>query len=83
VKILVQTNKIDNLNFKVVGNNVVMIYINKNKNNNVSMFSEKYKNIKVSNCYKFTSKELNQKPILNLNNIKYQRNFTPSNNFKK
>ena len=60
-----------------------MIYNNKNKSYNISMFSEKYKNIKISNCYKFTSKELNQKSILNLNNIKYKRNFTPSNNFKK
>ena len=60
-----------------------MIYNNKNKSYNISMFSEKYKNIKITNCYKFTSKELNQKSILNLNNIKYKRNFTPSNNFKK
>ena len=58
-----------------------MIY--NNKNDNITIFSDKYKKIKVTNCYKFTSNELNQRPILNTNNIKYKRNFTPSNNFKK
>lgn len=59
-----------------------MIY-NNNKINNIGIFSNKNTHEKITCSYIFTSKELSQKPILNIKNIKYKRNFTPSNNFKK
>ena len=59
-----------------------MIY-NNNKSDNVGIFSKRYTHNKIICSYAFTSKELSQKPILNVKNIKYKRNFNLSNNFKK
>lgn len=56
---------------------------NNDKSNNVSLFSVNYKSKKISSWYKFSSKELSQRPMLNTTNLSYKRNFTPSTNFKK